>query len=216
MTSRRRAIISAQSHGILPPGYQPVKYLESSHTQFINTMIKPFDGIGVDTEFAIRPFTSYIQSYVFGAFDPNMTSGFGCHLNRPGYGFSGACNNTRGGPLIPLPGIGERIRLLMGHNGITFGGVIYQQPEETYISTANIGLFCGIRGYGPEDWGFDGIITTFNLYDAAGKLIYEYIPVLDNNMVPCVYDGASNTTFYNVGTGTFGYETLDGTYVPPT
>ncbi|MGN0382785.1 MAG: hypothetical protein ACI4DS_00835 [Eubacterium sp.] len=43
----------------------------------------------------------------------------------------------------------------------------------------------------------------------------DLVPSLDRAGVPCMYDTISKTTFYNSGIGTFGYETMDGTYVAP-
>lgn len=36
-------------------------------------------------------------------------------------------------------------------------------------------------------------------------LVHNFIPVLDSNNVPCMYDTVSNTFKYNAGTGTFNY-----------
>ena len=39
-----------------------------------------------------------------------------------------------------------------------------------------------------------------------GEKIFNFIPALDNNGVPCMYDTVSGETFYNTGTGTFSYQ----------
>ena len=36
-------------------------------------------------------------------------------------------------------------------------------------------------------------------------LVRDFIPVLDNNNVPCLYDKVTNEFFYNQGTGQFLY-----------
>lgn len=43
-------------------------------------------------------------------------------------------------------------------------------------------------------------------YDSEDTLLRDFIPVLDSNNVPCLYDKVSNTYFYNQGSGTFLYE----------
>ena len=48
-----------------------------------------------------------------------------------------------------------------------------------------------------------------------GVTIQEFIPALDESGVPCMYDTITATPFYNNGSGTFGYELMDGTYVAP-
>ena len=47
-------------------------------------------------------------------------------------------------------------------------------------------------------------------------LVTNLIPCLDINNTPCMYDTVTQQTLYNAGTGTFGYETMDGTVVAPT
>ncbi len=39
----------------------------------------------------------------------------------------------------------------------------------------------------------------------TGELVRDFIPVLDNNDVPCMYDKVSKQCFYNQGTGSFLY-----------
>lgn len=42
-------------------------------------------------------------------------------------------------------------------------------------------------------------------YDKDNTLLRDFIPVLDSNNVPCLYDNVSQSFFYNEGTGTFLY-----------
>lgn len=41
------------------------------------------------------------------------------------------------------------------------------------------------------------------------------LPALNENGKPCLFDIVSQTPFYNLGTGEFGYETIDGKYIKP-
>lgn len=43
-------------------------------------------------------------------------------------------------------------------------------------------------------------------YDNTNRLLRDFIPVLDSNNIPCLYDKVSETFFYNAGSGTFLYE----------
>lgn len=47
------------------------------------------------------------------------------------------------------------------------------------------------------------------------KLTRDFVPALDTNGKPAMFDKVSKTFFYNLGAGEFGYETMDGTYVAP-
>lgn len=48
-------------------------------------------------------------------------------------------------------------------------------------------------------------IYSFKIWD-NGKLVRNFIPVLDQNNVPCMYDEVNRDFFYNQGTGEFLYE----------
>lgn len=41
------------------------------------------------------------------------------------------------------------------------------------------------------------------------------LPCLDSSGVPCVVDVITRNAYYNCGTGSFGYETMDGAIVQP-
>lgn len=50
-------------------------------------------------------------------------------------------------------------------------------------------------------------IYYFQIYD-NDELVRDFIPVLDPNNVPCMYEKVSQTYYYNAGTGTFLYEEI--------
>lgn len=49
--------------------------------------------------------------------------------------------------------------------------------------------------------------STFKIW-RNGALVRNFIPVMDFNEVPCMYDKVSNAFFYNQGSGSFGYGEL--------
>ena len=49
-----------------------------------------------------------------------------------------------------------------------------------------------------------GRVYEFKVYDGEA-LVRDFIPVLDKNDVPCLYDKVSEELFYNQGTGEFLY-----------
>lgn len=51
-----------------------------------------------------------------------------------------------------------------------------------------------------------GSLYYLKLYD-NDVLVRDFIPVLDGNGVPCLYDKVEREFHYNLGTGTFNYET---------
>ena len=51
--------------------------------------------------------------------------------------------------------------------------------------------------------------------ESSDDIIQNFIPCLSKTGKPCMYDTVSKQPFYNLGTGEFGYELMDGTYVDP-
>ena len=76
--------------------------------------------------------------------------------------------------------------------------------EATWTIDRTFKLFCresdnGIGGYCPC------YIYGAKFYDGNDDLIHYFIPCLDDNNVPCMYDAITETVKYNLGTGTFDY-----------
>lgn len=76
----------------------------------------------------------------------------------------------------------------------------------TIVSGGNIFLFASSKG----TIGLSGAKACMKLYYCkiyeSDVLVRDFIPVLDQNNVACLYDLVSQTFFYNAGTGTFNYE----------
>ena len=92
--------------------------------------------------------------------------------------------------------------------------------ERAGISYAN-GLIMKLFALGNSTTPSTGsyYATTTKIYSATfikdDVVVRDYIPVLDNLNKPAMYDKISQQPFYNKGTGEFGYELMDGTYVAP-
>ena len=78
--------------------------------------------------------------------------------------------------------------------------------SSTIVSNANFYIFASSKG---------SVValakkTAMKLYYCKiyenDVLVRDFIPVLDQNNVACLYDRVSKTFYYNAGTGTFGYE----------
>ena len=53
-------------------------------------------------------------------------------------------------------------------------------------------------------WRWSLYVYGFKIYEGT-TLIQDYVPVLDSNDRPCLFDKVSKTCFYNQGTGEFLY-----------
>lgn len=76
----------------------------------------------------------------------------------------------------------------------------------TIVSNSNIFLYCSSKGGVP----FLAKKAYMKLYYCkiyeSDVLVRDFIPVLDYNKVPCLYDKINKAFHYNLGTGTFSYE----------
>ena len=78
--------------------------------------------------------------------------------------------------------------------------VINQHLSINFITSSNILLFNDIRDN--SVFNLNTYIYRFQIYD-NNTLVRDFIPVLDPQNIPCMYDKVSETFFYNQGTGNF-------------
>lgn len=75
----------------------------------------------------------------------------------------------------------------------------------SYELNCDIPLYVfGVNKYNTAVPGGTIRMYSFKIYDSA-TLVRDYVPALDSENVPCLYDKVSQTYFYNQGTGEFLY-----------
>ena len=200
--------------GELPVGYRRCKYLESSGNQWINTLLYDSNpNLELYAEFKlIRKYSSTSYDYVFGAWTNDehrntvlmqaRTSLYSWVFNK----YNGTiCENVTFGGI-------QRIKTKVGETN--FDGRILQYSSEG-ITRAPLHIFLFKRNGTPaQSNSIIGMVYDFWVND-SGKRILNFIPAIDQYGKPCMYDTITQQPFYNKGTGEFGYELMDGTYVAP-
>lgn len=193
--------------------YTPVKYLESTGTQYIDTGIK-HTGNDIKQVLTVS-FPKYVSSGEYGL----ISTWAG------GYAYSNLYLNT-----------GKKIRSYWG------GGSNMENPVNIELNTKyNIEHIYDLNGsYGQEhirslkindnivSTPFSGVSTpnphTFKIFCRGdlgsksfmrlyalklyvdGDLVRDYIPVIDSSNRPCLYDKVEDKFYYNNGSGEFLYE----------
>jgi len=71
----------------------------------------------------------------------------------------------------------------------------------TFTTPNNLYLFACDQNGTAVGWSAIRIYSC-KIYD-NGTLVRDFIPVIDNNNTPCMFDKVSNQFFYNQGTGSF-------------
>ena len=187
--------------------YQELEYLESTGTQYINTGIIPTQNTRTKIAFLL---TNNIQGQYAGMMGYQNVNG-------------GGSSNYR---LVNIPGSS-----LQFNGGSSYIGAENTERYKYYVADCSMNNFIvnGIsHSSSGQTWGTaSGPIYLFGRYsnESSGVLsstlcsarlyyckIYEnnvlvrdFIPVLDDNNIPCLYDKITYKCFYNIGTGTFDY-----------
>ena len=206
---------------ILPIEYQQVEYIESSGTQYIDTLYKA----NGKSSYLLEYSNNKINGVMFGAYNTDWSTGNGVYINatKDNYNpFLHYFSNTR----IPI--------------GYYDNGIIKVECGEFYFNDVNYG--------GPGSKNFDLNYTTYifagnwslirieqpTMYRLHYFKIYD-INAIYRNFIPCysttkvtdvggeerpsgtvgLYDTVNGQFYVNKGTGTFGYGMEDGTYVAP-
>lgn len=182
--------------------YIPVEYIQSSGTQWIDTLVTGTGYTKIDVKFDSSNYNASSEHCVLGSRIYSETSMFILGFYSGGwYGY----NSSQGSPMRLTGGIYE-VRLDKGKfywfntttgdwdlkNTYTIG---------TFTTPSNMILFGERRSNTVTQ------LSSIKLYYCKiyenGTLVRDYIPIKDLNNVACLYDKVSDTYFYNQGSGTF-------------
>lgn len=208
---RRRELMA--DRGELPAGYRRCKYLESSGRQWINTMVYDSNqNLELYAEFKlIRKYSYNSYDYVFGAWTNDK------HRNTvlmAANRFYSWVFNKWNEAISENITFGETRRIKTKVGETNFNGKILQYSSEGE-ARAPLHIYLFKRNGTPaQSNSIIGMVYDFWVND-SGKRILNFIPAIDQYGKPCMYDTITQQPFYNKGTGEFGYELMDGTYVAP-
>ena len=186
--------------------YVPVEYLESTGTQYINTGIAGNnENLRIELTFEIRAFTQY--GGVFGNYVSETANcwrmiQYSSDINRA-YITSGSITNKS--KLIVLAKNTKHTFAIEAKKYILNGAAtsLGNLSSGTENST-NICIFTARAGGTSSKMR----LYSFKVYD-SGNLVRDFIPALDWNDRPCMYDKVSGELFYNQGTGEFLYGEIE-------
>lgn len=193
--------------GKLPSGYTKLNYIESTGTQYLNT------GVGSNLTSVIM-----IDCQVTDNLNQKNTAILGGWANIGGssrYALLGTNSNVTG--WIGQWGSGYMNYGTKDNNRHTFIVNVLQNKLIIDSSVTNLGVvaansngdiaLCTINSDGTL--GRERV-TAMKIYSCKmwdnGEQVRDFVPCLDNNNVPCLYDKIGKQTYYNLGSGTFLYE----------
>lgn len=205
--NRRRLMMLKKSGRGLPEGYTAVDYLQSSGTQWIEMGVAPNQNTKAVLKIIINDFNNVYGSSLIGSrTDVNSNDQFTTYLDTYGGSrflfrmdgqtkastFTGIKANTF--YTITLSGTEMKAEL---EDGTTVFSKTFSVSD--FESTITMALFKSKNVSGSY---FKGRIYSCKHYN-NNKLIQDFVPCLDVNGVPCMFDFVSQKPFYNQGSGSF-------------
>lgn len=182
-----------------------LSYLESTGTQYIDTGVVGKSGIKsfLDFEFISGDLADYI---IFGSANNKWAVRYYPVSSRDGMwtlGYGGRLISTTAAKLKQRYKVDSELSVGKQTMNVDGSIVVNSANTATVNTTRNMFLF-GVNGNGTFQ-GYGGVRIYSCWIEVNGVLVRDFIPVLDMNDVPCMYDKVSGGFFYNKGTGKFTY-----------
>lgn len=209
---------------ILPDEYQQIEYIESSGTQYIDTKI-PIDFVSnLQTNFNLKfAITNLNTVYILGGSNADFKQ-IVCFGNRIRYDWINQNFTT----YFPTEIKKDKIYQIYQENG----KLVFESNSLDITTTSESKIHFGLFGKLNVDGSAEAnTIANMRLYEFTvernNSVVYNFIPCYTTTTVTDVdgisrlrdtiglYDTVNGQFYVNKGTGTFGYELEDGTYVAP-
>ena len=196
-----------RSGGGLPSGYTAVNYLQSSGTQWIEMGVAPNQNTKAVLKIKVNEFTRQGASLIGSRTNANFNDQFTTYLDISGDGrflfrmdgqsqaISWTRINTNKIYTVTLSGTEMKAEL---EDGTTVFSQTFSVPD--FTSTVTMALFRA-KGVNAGTY-FQGRIYSCKHY-SGDELIQDFVPCLDTEGVPCMFDLVSRKPFYNKGSGSF-------------
>ena len=188
---------------------QPVEYLKSSGTQYINTLFRANNTSGLQAQFSIPSNNRQAQIIVGSRIAINSTTKGRFWIDadwassKPGilWGF-----NTYG-KICPISDkIGQKVTASLNYMNDRKGlldGVLYDDLStrgELEAQKSNVYIF----SCGPASGNLPALTKVYFIRISDNNtLVRDFVPVLDPWGIPAMFDRVNNQLYYNAGTGTF-------------
>ena len=206
MNRRRFIWQKAQEQSGLPEGYTAVNYLQSSGTQWIEMGVTPNQNTKAVLKIKINTFTSRGASLIGSRTDANFNNQFTTYLDDyDGTRFLFRMDGQT--KAISWTGLTTDKIYIVTLSGTEMKAeledetAVFSQTSSVsdFTSTVTMALF---RAKGVSGDYFQGRIYSCKHY-SGDELIQDFVPCLDTDGVPCMFDLVSRKPFYNKGNGSF-------------
>lgn len=195
----------------LPDGYTRCEYLESTGTQYINTEYIPNSHTKTEIQYLdTSDLNTKHHSFLFGS--GKRGSEKDTYLNTfrfmtfflydKCYRFDYSDSIYKVDTSIANPDNLKHIVVVDNNTCYLDGNKISQATKNNLTSDLKLYLFTTNTEGTASDNSFAGRIYYCKIWD-GGNLVRDYIPVIDENSVACLYDKVEEKIYYNQGEGEF-------------
>lgn len=211
MSNFRRRLMMSIKKGEFPSGYTKLKYLESTGTQYIDTNYTVSQNNLQNIDFEIKTncddfsiISSISDGRICGASSGSI-SYIGAYYNSSGImSVLKRVKNEASGSTINVSKANNALISLIGYK-VYKDNILQGEIISTPITINKFSKSFLLFAYNTSSIQiakYNLKIYSFKLWD-DNVLVRDYIPALDKNGTPCMYDTISKQAFYNQGTGEF-------------
>lgn len=197
MNLRRKLLAFLQSQKKTAE-YTELEYLESTGTQWIDTGVKGYITCEITAQGSISATTSNVIIGTTG----DGGSFFGSYGSTNKWSVGAGTNATSDVSFTEKKTFTIRF-LSTETTNFTVDGKTYSRTESTVDTSYNYALFLCMRD---KDYPAYAKIYSCKIWNETGLLIRDFIPVLDKDLVPCMYDKITGKYLYNQGDGEFKWK----------
>jgi hypothetical protein len=180
--------------------YTPVEYIESSGTQWINTEV-----LAYNTEMSMKFQYTNLSAVTYVSGSSDGTNRFGLIANRPAN--NDICYGDKSNNYYTLGTADTNEHTVVYNN--SSNQIVYDNvakgtlPSLTAQVTRPLGLFALSGTNGVANLAHARIMYCRIADKSTNTLVRDFIPVVDQDNVACLYDLVEGKAYYNKGTGTF-------------
>ena len=205
MTPRLKKLLLLQpSGGWLPKGFTELEYLETSGTQYI----KVSDIFGTNNDLVMGLFLIPEESLtgtqvLFGSRNAWRNSAICVTVSAITPGYAQFANQTP--PFDCTPFLDKELQLIISRAGCELNGTLVAEfAQATFTASSPYYLFTTTETGVIDTRMFIGRCYSFSII-RNGVIILDFVPVLNKDGEPGMWDKVNKRFFGNDGTGTFGY-----------
>lgn len=190
------------------PYYCEVEYLESTGTQYIDTKYIPNNNTAIEimiSGISKNSFSIQSGTWFIGARQGYLNNAFGFYYNPSNQNLYYAFGDNMPYANFSSSLLYEKtVKIKTDKTGLYVNNSkVVTATDTIFTSPVSLSLF-GLNNNGTTI-SFTNFKNHACQISENGVLVRDYIPVLDLNMKPCLYDKVTCTFFYNQGTGEFLY-----------